>query len=193
MVNNNDQTCSIAELVGAPRCTYIVVYTDENVFYGYIRHAISERFLDVLNQGSVLDKPESTNDFLRLTEVKFYSQDGRKEDVAANCLISRDNSLVVAESKITCGELPPSKPFRYTLFQRKTPVWVNIQIEHLNVVGQVYINQNEPSILSLETDQIFIPVTNATLSSRLDSSQSDFDFMAVNKRRVISISERAES
>jgi hypothetical protein len=189
MVNNNDQIHSIAELVGAPRCTYIMVFTDRNVFKGYVIHAVSERFLDILNQGSVVNNPELTNDFLPLTEVEIYDLDGKKENVAANCLLSKNNTLVVAESRITSGELPPSKPFRYTLFQRKKPVWVNIQIQDLTVVGQMYISQSEASIMALKMDQIFLPVTTATLSSKLNSSQAEFDFMAVNKNQIISISE----
>jgi hypothetical protein len=189
MVNNNDQICSIAELAGAPRCTYIVLFTERNVFRGYTIHAISERFLDILNQGSIVNKPGLTNEFLPLTEVEIFDLNGKKEDVAANCLISKNNTLAVGESRITRGELPPSTPFRYTLFQRKKPVSVNIQIQDLTVVGQVYISQSEASIEALEMDQIFIPVTNATLSSNLNSSHFEFDFLAVNKNQIISISE----
>ena len=70
MLDNNDQIYSIAELASAPRCTYVVVFTNRNVFKGYISHAISERFLDILNQGSVLNQPCLNNDFCRLTMSK---------------------------------------------------------------------------------------------------------------------------
>jgi hypothetical protein len=192
MVNDNKPINSIAELVGAPRCTYVVVYTDENVYSGYITHAISERFLDVLNQGSIVDKQESTNDFLCLTDVEIYTMDGRKKDVANNCLLNKNSTLAVAEIKITSGELPPSKPFSYGLFQEKKPVWVKILIQHLSLVGQVHISQNEKSILALDLDQIFIPVTGATLSSTVYSPQPEFNLIAVNKNRVISILELAD-
>jgi hypothetical protein len=194
MVNNNEQICStIAELVEAPRCTYITVFTDRNVFKGYTTHAISERFLDILNQGSIVDKPGLTNNFLPLNEVEIYDLDGKKEDVTANCLLSKNNTLAVAETRITHGEFPPSKPFRHNLLQRKKPVWVNIQIQDLTIVGQVYISQSEESIKALELDQTFIPVTTATLSSKVNSSHSEFDFMAINKNQIISISELVKS
>jgi hypothetical protein len=190
MLNNDDQICSIAELIEAPRCTYVVVFTERNVFKGYTIHAISERFLDILNQGSIVNKPGLNSDFLFLTEVEIYDFNGKKEGVAANSLLNKNNVLAVAESTITHGELPPPKPFRYTLFQQKKPVWVNIQLQDLTIVGQVYISQNEATINALEMEQTFIPVTNVSLSCELNSSRSEFDFIAVNKNQIISITER---
>jgi hypothetical protein len=191
MINNHDQISSITELTDAPRCTYVLVYTDTNMFRGYMTHAISERFLDILNRDSMVNKPNINNAFLPLTEVEIYDRDGRKENVAATCLLNKNNTLIVAEPRITYGELPPAKPFRFTLFQRKKPVWVNIQVQDLSVVGQVYINQSESSIKALEMDQTFLPVTSATLTSKLNSSHSEFDFLAVNKNQIISVSELA--
>jgi hypothetical protein len=101
----------------------------------------------------------------------------------------KNNILAVAESVITYGELPPSTPFQYTAFRRKKPVWVNIQIQDFTAVGQVYIAENEASIMSLEMAQIFIPVTSATLSSKLNSSRYEFNFLAVNKNQITIISE----
>lgn len=193
MTDNNDQICSIAELVEAPRCTYVVVFTEKNTFKGYTIHTISERLLDILNKGSVVSESELTNNFLPLTEVEIYKPDGKKEDLAANCLLNKNNILAVAESIITCGELPPPKPFRYTLFQRKKPVWVSIQVQDLTIVGQVYISESESSINALNMEQIFIPVTTATLSSELNCSRSEFDFMVVNTNQIVSISELAKS
>jgi hypothetical protein len=190
MVNNNDQICSVAELIEAPRCTYVVVFTERNIFKGYATHAISERFLDILNLGSVVNKPGLTKDFLPLTEVGIYDLDGNREGVAANCLVSKNNILAIAESTITYGELPPSKPFQIAYFQQKKPVRVNIQVQDLAIVGQVYIGQFEISISSLEMDQTFIPITNATLESGFNSSRYEFDFIAVNKNQIINISER---
>ena len=194
MVNNNDQTYSVEELAAAPRCTYVVVFTDRNVFKGYISHAISERFLDILNQGSVVNQPCLTNDFLTLTEVEIYNPDGEKEkeDGVTTCLLNKNNTLVVAESRLACEELPPSKPFLYTLFRQKKPVWVKIQIQDLTIVGQMYIRQGEESIEVLEMDKIFLPVTTATISSTLNPSHFDFDFLAINKNQIISISELAK-
>jgi len=188
---NNDHISSITELVGAPRCTYVLVFTDTNMIRGYMTHAISERFLDILNQDSVVNKPNLTNSFLPLTEVEIYDRDGKKEIVSSTCLLNKNNTLIVAEPRIVYGELPPAKPFRFTMFQRKKPVWVNIQIQDLVVVGQAYISQNESSIKELEMEQTFIPVTSATLTSKLNSSHYEFDFMAVNKNQIISISELA--
>ena len=191
MINSNDQTFSITELATAPRCTYVIVFTDRNVFKGYITHAISERFLDILNQGSAVYPPGLTNDFLPLNEVEICDLDGGEKSAAATCLLNKNNILLVAESS-TNGELPPSTPFRFTSFQRKKPVWVNIQIQDLTVVGQVYIRQSEASIKALEMDKIFIPITTATLSYASNSSNSKFDFMAINKNQITSISELAE-
>jgi hypothetical protein len=90
MVNDNYQIDSIAQLVGAPKCTYVVVFTDRNMYRGFATHAISERFLDILNQSSVVNNPEVTSDFLPLTDVEIFDLDGKKEDVAANSLVNKE-------------------------------------------------------------------------------------------------------
>jgi hypothetical protein len=188
MFKSNDQAYSIKELAAAPRCTYVVVYTDKNMYKGYMTHAISERFLDILNQGSAINPQGLINDFLPLNEVEIYDLDSEKINTAATCLLNKNNTLIVAESS-TSGEMPPSTPFRYTLFKRKKPVWVNIQIQDFTVVGQVYIKQNEESIKALEMDNIFIPVTVATLSNRSNSLHCEFNFLGINKNQIISILE----
>jgi hypothetical protein len=188
MANINDQAYYINELAAAPRCTYVIVYTDKNVYKGYTTHTIGERFLDILNQGSAINPNGLTNDFLPLSEVEIYDLDGQKKGEAATCLLNKNNTLIVAECS-TSGELPPSTPFRFTLFKRKKPVKVNIQIQDLTVVGQVYIKQNEESIKALDMDNIFIPVTVATLSNRSNSLVVEFDFLAINKNQIISILE----
>jgi hypothetical protein len=189
MVNDNDQSCFLEELARAPRCTYVVAFSERIVYKGCTLHGISERLIDILNQGSVLNNPESASDYLPLIEVEICDLGGKQLEVTPNCLLNKNNTLLVAERNIICGELPPSKPFRYTLFHQKKPVWVSIQIQDFNVVGQVYIGQNEMSITALEMSQTFIPVTTATLSSKIHYLQSEFDFMAINKNQIISISE----
>jgi len=188
-MDNNDQIFSIQELEKAPRCTYVEVFTVRQVYRGYAVHDISERLLDILNNGSIVNKSELTDDFLPLTEVEIFDLDGKKVDATANCLLNKNNTLVVAECRILNGELPPSKPFRYTQFQRKKSVWVNILVQDLTIAGQVYVDQNNASITALEVDGIFLPVTKATISSKLSSPYPEYDFLAVNKNQVISIAE----
>ena len=195
MLDNNDQIYSIAELAFAPRCTYVVVFTtNRNVYKGYISHAISERFLDILNQGSILNQPCLTYDFLPLNEVEIYNLDGQneKENGISNCILNKNNILVVAEGRLDCEELPPAKPFQFTLFRRKEPVWVKIQMQDLTITGQVHIRQGEEPMKVLEMDKIFLPVTTATISSTSNSSHFEFDFIAFNKNQIISISKLAK-
>ena len=188
-MDNIDQTFSISEIKKAPRCTYVEVVTSRQTYRGYAVHDISERLLDILNNSSIVNKSELTNDFLPLIEVEIYDLDGKKVDVTANCLLNKNNVLVVAECRTTSGELPPSKPFLYTLFQRKKPIWVNILVQDLTILGQVYIGQDNTSVTALEVDGTFLPVTNATISSRISPPHPEFDFLAVNKNQIISISE----
>jgi hypothetical protein len=190
MLDNNEQIYSIAELASAPRCTYVVVFTNRNVFKGYISHAIPERFLDILNQGSVLNQPCLNNDFLPLNDVEIYNADGEKEkeNGVNDCVLNKNNILVVAEGRLACEELPPAKPFRYTLFRRKEPVWVKIQMQDLTITGQVHVRHGEDPMKVLEMDKIFLPVTTATISSTVNSGHFEFDFIAFNKNQIISIS-----
>ena len=195
MLDNNDQIYSIAELAFAPRCTYVVVFTtNRNVYKGYISHAISERFLDILNQGSILNQPCLTYDFLPFNDVEIYNANGEKENEngVTNSVLNKNNTLVVAESRLVCEELPPAKPFQYTLFRRKEPVWVKIQMQDLTITGQVHVRQGEEPMKVLEMNKIFLPVTTATISSTANSGQFEFDFIAFNKNQIISISKMAK-
>ena len=188
-MDNIDRTFSIEELEKAPRCTYVEVFTSRQIYRGYTVHDISERLLDILNNGSVVNKQELSGDFLPLTEVDICDLEGKKIDATANCLLNKNNILIVAECRTTGGELPPSKPFLYTLFQRKKPIWVNVLVQDLSILGQVFISQNNSSITDLELDGIFLPVTKAALSYGTSSPHPEFDFLAVNKNQIISIAE----
>jgi hypothetical protein len=195
MLDNNEQIYSIAELASAPRCTYVEVFTtNRNVFKGYISHAISERFLDIVNQGSILNQPCLTYDFLPLNDVEIYDADGEKEkeNGVTDCVLNKNNILVVAEGRLACEELPPAKPFHYTLFRRKEPVWVKIQMQDFTITGQVHVRHGEEPMKVLEMNKIFLPVTTATISSTANSAHSEFDFIAFNKNQIISISKMAK-
>jgi len=189
MIHNNDQIDFVSELAESPRCTYVLIFTEKNVFEGYTTHSVSERFLDILNHGSTENRPNLTRDVLALNEVEIIDPDGKRDNVPGACLLLKNNTLVVAEKPFSSCEPPPSRPFPFASFRLKKPVPVNIQIQDLNITGEVYISQSESSLMALEMDQLFIPVTNAVISHHFRGVQTEFDFIAVNKNRIVSISE----
>jgi hypothetical protein len=65
-------------------------------------------------------------------------------------------------------------------------------MQDLTITGQVHVRQGEEPMKVLERDNIFLPVTTATISSTSNSSHFEFDFIAFNKNQIISISKLAK-
>ncbi len=180
---------SIDEVVGAPRCTRVVAYTTDYIFRGDVHHAVSERLLDVLNEGSVVDQPDLPGGFLLLTEVEIFPIDGERSSSVPDCLLNKSSVFLIGEKTIYQAEPPPIIHYRSSLFTEKKPVQVNILMPGLTIGGRSYIIEWERTISAVNTEQIFLPLTKVKILSGAFPGDVEFDFAAVNKNRIIGIVE----
>jgi hypothetical protein len=180
---------SIDEVVGAPRCTRIVAYTTDYIFQGDVHHAIGERLLDVLNQGSVVDQMDLPQGFFLVTEVEIFPLDGKKSVTVSECVLNKSSVYLIGEKNLEQAEPPPIIRYRSSLFTEKKPVLVNILMPGLTVVGHSYIIEWERTISAVDTQQLFLPLTKIRVMGSTLAGDNEFDFGAVNKKQIIGIVE----
>jgi hypothetical protein len=120
---------SIDEVVGAPRCTRIVAYTTDYTFQGDVHHAIGERLLDVLNQGSVVDQMDLPQGFLLLTEVEIFPLDGKKSVTVSECVLNK-SSVYLFGKEFRASRTPPVIRYRSACYRKETGS------EHSNAVDR---------------------------------------------------------
>jgi hypothetical protein len=179
----------VSEMVSAPRCTAVAAYTPGYIFQGDIHHAISERLLDVLNVGSVVDLPDLPQGFLVLTEVEIFSPENNRIASVPSCILNKSRILLIGEKRLDQIEPPPTPHYRSSLFTQKKPVPVNILISFLTVGGHVHIIEWQRAMSAVDTEQLFLPLTDARILSAHGPGETEFGFAAVNKSLIIAIME----
>jgi hypothetical protein len=188
-MGSNEPLNSIDEVVGAPRCTRVAAYTTDYVFRGDVHHSISERLLDVLNEGSVVDQADLPGGFLLLTDVEIFPSDGEKSTSVPECLLNKSSIFFIGEKNIYQAEPPPVIHYRSSLFTEKIPIQVNILMTGLTVAGRSYIIEWERTISAVNTEQLFLPLTKVKVLVGAFAGDNEFEFGAVNKNHIISIIE----
>jgi hypothetical protein len=185
----NEPLNSIDEVVGAPRCTRVIAYTADYIVQGDIHHAVGERLLDALNQGSIEDQQDLPRGFLLLTDVEIVPLDGRKSSTVSDCLLNKSKIFLIGEKNLYQAEPPPVIHYRSSLFTPKKPFLVNILMSGLTVAGQLYIIEWERPISAADTEQLFLPLTKVRILYGGFAGETDFEFGAVNKNQIISMVE----
>jgi hypothetical protein len=188
MTSDKTYTSDIWKVLGSAKKTAVVAVTSSYTFNGYLNHASNERVLDVMNQGSVIDKERLPEDFLQLTEVKIISSDGQKKHKSPSCLVAKPNILFVAEKNIwpNCSQIttPP-----HPLYIPKKPVCVEILLPGIAMLAKVHICDWQQPMNVVNTMQNFLPLTMVELSSELSTGEVQFDFIAINRNQIVFMAE----
>ena len=168
--------------------TSVVIGTSDYNYAGYIIHFDSERLLDVLNQGSASDQAELSPDFLQLYDMQICSADGQRELISPNGLVAKNGILFVGEDEPKGIEIPCLNYNRLYNFTSKKTFSVEIHMPSLFIIGRVHIEPRQILIGALNDNRRFLPITNATLSSRPHARAAKFEFIAVNRSQINYIS-----
>jgi hypothetical protein len=176
--------------IGRPsKRTAVITCTDDCIFTGFIHSDDSERLLDVMNQGSAVDKQELPYDFVLLTDVDISSTDGKKTYSSPNCLVGKKRVIFLGEKKINPNKDRLSPEHRSHLFTPKKAIWVEICVPCYSISGQMHVNEWQRSMGAVDTNQIFLPITKTIVSSKYNSDNYEFDFLVVNRRQISCIVE----
>jgi len=167
----------------------VLVCTGELVFRGNMRCDFSQRLIDALNEGIRTETRSRVRDFLSLSNVTAINLKGDKTTVP--CLhISKNNIIFVAQAK----SITPDKPLTTYPFSQKLPVTVMAYAAgaatiQFRINGCIYIDTWGQITDTLETEERFLPLTQAKIDPAMPGKRSRFDFVALNKERIVSIGE----
>jgi len=167
----------------------VLVCTGEMVFSGKMRCDFSQRLIDALNEGIRTETRSRLRDFLTLSEVTVKNPKGGKAAVPL-LHISKNNIIFVAQAR----SVAPEKPLTTYPFSQKLPVTVMAYAAgaatiQFRINGCIYIDSWGHITDTLETEERFIPLTQAKIAPAMPGNRSSFDFIALNKERIVSIGE----
>ena len=96
---------------------------------------------------------------------------------------------MVGEEHLDQAEPPPIPHYRSSLFTPKKPVRVNILMPTVTLVGHMHVIEWQRSMSAVDTEQLFLPLTTARVLYPSAAEDTEFEFAAVNKSRVIALVE----
>ena len=167
----------------------VLVCTEALVFSGSVRCDFSQRLIDALNEGVRAETRPRIRDFLSLSDVTVSDIKGVITK-APGLHISKNNIIFVAQAKSAM----PGKPLTTYPFRQKLPVTVTAYAAGAaemtyRIKGCIYIDTWGQITDTLETEERFMPLTQAEIEPAMPGDRSHFDFIALNKERIVSIGE----
>lgn len=167
----------------------VVVCTAGCIFIGHTYRLRQQRLLDALNKGFVTGRLQVGIDFLPLTEVEVFFPDKRKEYMAST-YIRKANILFVGEKSGGQPEASDVKgsPKIYPVREKK-PIGAKVSMPLHTLIGRMHGEMWHELLDTLNREEMFLPLTNVDISPEVGSGESSFDFVAVNKDRIIYVGE----
>ncbi|RPJ63397.1 MAG: hypothetical protein EHM12_02420 [Dehalococcoidia bacterium] len=175
----------------------ILVCTGEVIFTGTFKCSISQRLIDALNEGVRETAVSKAVDFLPLHDVAMHDIHGNTKKFN-RIFVSKHNIIFIAQlSTEIQGKKLNAYPYR-----KKQPVGVTIytaQIYQAQVYaspyvikGQMYVETWGQVADTIESKERFLPFTDVEVTPAPPGGGSKFDFIAINRERMISICEGAD-
>ena len=175
----------------------VLACTGEWVFTGVYKCDFEQRLIDALNEGVRTGSSLRVVDFLPLTDATMKNVKG-DEKKFNQVYVAKNNIIFVAQITGKNKEKPLSTyPFRI-----KVPVGVMIYAAQAYVAevyaapyiisGQIYIDTWGQVADTIETDSKFLPLTRVLIDPVPTGGISQYDFVAINKERILSICENTD-
>ena len=167
----------------------VLVCTETCIFTGYAYCGNNQRLLDILNQHTVANSTQLGKDFLPLTQVEVSLPKGEKK-ITPETYIKKSSILFVGE--INEGQPAVSqnkdKPLVYPM-RPKTPMAAEIHMPLYILRGHMYGESWQQILDVVDKADNFIALTNAEVFRILDHAASRFDFVAVNRDKIVYLGE----
>ncbi|MDD5397774.1 MAG: hypothetical protein PHU70_01720, partial [Dehalococcoidia bacterium] len=127
--------------------------------------------------------------FLTLSDVTVSNPKGGRTAVS-HLHISKNNIIFVAQFR----SATPNKPLTTHPLSQKLPVTVmayaaGAATMQFKINGCIYVDSWGHITDTLESEERFIPLTQAKVEPSMPGNLSRFDFIALNKERIVSIGE----
>lgn len=171
----------------------VLVCAETCTLNGYTYCGNHQRLLDALNQSAIANSMPLGKDFLPLTRVEVSLPTGEKK-ISADASVRKSSILFIGEKNE--GQLATSeikdRPIVYPM-RPKTPVAVEIHLPLYILRGQMYAEAWQQILDVVDRAEKFIALTNVSVYRTLDKATSTFDFVAVNRDKIIYVCESPNS
>ena len=164
----------------------VTVCTGDCLFTGKMQCAVNQRLIDAVNEGVPYGASARSLRFLPLSDAQVTAVDGEKKSLQ-NVYIAKGNIIFVARGEHEVKE----KTLTAYPYRKKVSLRVKIFALPYTINGSVHIDTWGQLPDTIESDDMFFPITEAGITPSLPGGQSRFDFMAVNRTRVSYLCEEA--
>ena len=172
--------------------TNVVVCTSSCTFVGTAHLMPQHRLLDDLNTSFVANLHRLAEEYMPLTEVRILYLSG-ENDVAISSHVRKSSILFVAERSVSQLERNVTKEAKTRPMRPKRPLSVRIYMPPYSIEGKMHVGLWQELAQILDSDNRFVPMTDAVVSPALLSGESAFPFVAINKDQIVHISELSEA
>jgi len=171
----------------------VFVCTETCNLSGYTYCLNHQRLLDTLNQGAVANAMPLGREFLPLIKVEMSFPAGETK-ITREANVRKSNILFVGEKSDSQPEIPESldRQFAYRT-KPKTALSAEIQLPLYVLKGQIYGEAWQQILDVVDRADRFIALTNAEVIRTTDNSEMKFDFLAVNRDKIVYIGQPADS
>ena len=171
----------------------VLVCTETCTLNGYTYCGNHQRLLDALNQSAIANSMPMGKDFLPLVQVEVSLPNGEKK-ITADANVRKSSILFVgekSEGQPAISEIK-DRPIIYPM-RPKTPVAVEIHLPLYILRGQMYAEAWQQILDVVDRADKFLALTNVEVYRTLDNATSTFDFVAVNRDKIIYVCESSNS
>jgi len=171
----------------------VFVCTETCNLNGYTYCLNHQRLLDTLNQGAVANATPLGKDFLPMVQAEVSFPNGDiKTTTEAN--VRKSNILFVGEKSESQPAIPESQDRQLTYRVRpKAPLAVEIHLPLYVLRGQIYGEAWQQILDVVDRADKFIALTNCEVRRVLDNAELKFDFIAVNRDKIVYVGEPAKA
>ena len=171
----------------------VLVCTETCTLNGYTYCGNHQRLLDTLNQSAIANSMPLGKDFLPLTQVEVFLPTGETK-ITADANVRRSSILFVGEKSEGQTSLSQTndRPIIYPM-RAKTPLAAEIHLPLYILRGQMYGEAWQQILDVVDRAVKFLALTNVEVCRTLDNATSTFDFVAVNRDKIIYVCESSNS
>ena len=171
----------------------VLVCTETCTLNGYIYCMKHQRLLDALNQSSITNSLPIGKDFIALTDVELLSP-GRARELMASICVRKSSILFVGEKSEHEPKIPEFEDkTKMYLARTKNPVEVEIHMPLYTLTGRMHAEVWQQVLDVVDRADKFLPLTAVDIHPALDNEALTFDFMAVNRDKIIYVCESLNS
>jgi hypothetical protein len=171
----------------------VLVCTETCTLSGFTYCMNHQRLLDTLNQSVVANAMPIGKDFLPLVQVEVSFPNGDRK-IAQEVNVRKSNIIFVGEKSESQPAISETRDRQLTYRTKpKTALSAEIHLPSYVLKGQIYGEAWQHILDVVDRADEFIALTNVEVRRTPDNAELTFDFVAVNRDKIIYIGEPANA